>query len=243
VSHIIATRLNFFFRSPCSIWMVPTHCEIRWTARQVSSLQSKVQQTQCQARNKVPCCTQCAATRCTSTMGGYVTVRHEYGVPSSQFEAVLFIAGNPRAVGFSIIPDPGCFFVVGTLDSICASTSPLGGSGCSSPNPDTALGPVLNATVLSLPCVARHWSWKWLLAPSISTWSFLVKCQPLVGLLVCQCQPTVRSFHWNMHGHSDVSLTQTSRRLPSQHNPSIGLILSSEWQCMLHPTKQKPGWK
>ena len=34
-------------------------------------------------------------------MGAYVTVRHEYGVPSSQFEAALFIAGNPRAVGFS----------------------------------------------------------------------------------------------------------------------------------------------
>jgi hypothetical protein len=52
VSHIIATRLYFFFRSPCSIWMVRTHCEIGWTARQLSSLQSKVQQTQCQARNQ-----------------------------------------------------------------------------------------------------------------------------------------------------------------------------------------------
>ncbi len=150
------------------------------------------------------------------------------------------VAGNPRAVDFSIIPDPGWFFVVGTLDSIRASTSPLGGSGCSSTKPGTALGPVLQcdsdecamcgpALVLEMAVGAVDQHLIFFRSSVDPSLDFILSVPASCSVLSLE--------------HCDVSLTQTSGHLPSQHHPSIGLTMMIKCQCRLQLTTQKSGWK
>ena len=67
VAHIVATRLYFFFRSPMFHLGGPDSLR-DWFDRNPPCSQ-KSNKHHAKRTIKVPCCTQCAATRCTSTIG------------------------------------------------------------------------------------------------------------------------------------------------------------------------------